>query len=168
DAAPPPPASTTATGTDPLGGARTAQPPGTVALTDLRPVRDDPDGNLWTSGEEHLAGVPRGRALAATGAWCGTTRLEFALDGEYARFSALTGISDRSAETRPLRFYVLTDGHRAVDLPEVGRAPQPVDVPVAGVTRLVIGVQPPAGDTSTCPGPERVGVFADPLLTRAG
>ncbi|MEV0679709.1 NPCBM/NEW2 domain-containing protein [Actinosynnema sp. NPDC050436] len=164
-----PGSSATTAGTIGTAQATPPPPPGAVSLVDLGPVRGDPARNLWTSGPTRLAGVPHDKAVAATGAWCGSNQVEYALDGRFARFQALVGIADESAETKPLHFFALADGNRVVDFPVVqSRTPRAVDVPVAGVTRLVIGVQPPAGDPSNCPGPERVGVWADPLLVPAG
>ncbi|MCE6994628.1 hypothetical protein LZG04_07365 [Saccharothrix sp. S26] len=73
------------------------------------------------------------------------------MDGEYARFTARVAIADDS----------LID-QRAAELPNTGPTPHPVGVPVTGVRRLAIGVEPPTGDPSRCPGPERVAVRADP------
>ncbi|MBB5959304.1 hypothetical protein FHS29_005924 [Saccharothrix tamanrassetensis] len=165
----PSPSSGPATTTDAIGTARSVPPtpPNATSLTTLRPVKNEASENLWTTGTMRLKGVTHDQAIAATGAWCGSTEVEFALDGKYDRFSALIGIADESAETKPLDFYVLTDGHRVGDFPAVGKVPQLATVPVAGALRLTIGVEPPDGDASTCPGPERVGMWADPLLTPA-
>ncbi|RKT56569.1 NPCBM/NEW2 domain-containing protein [Saccharothrix australiensis] len=168
-AGPTPAATTTsAPGTPRSTPAGPSSRPNTISLTDLRPVRNDATENLWTTGPMRLRNVSHDHALAATGAWCGSVRVEFALDGKYDRFSAVIGISDESAETKPLDFFVLADGRPAADFPATGRTPRLVEVPVAGVTRLVLGLEPPDGDVSSCPGPERVGGWADPLLTPAG
>ncbi|MEU4805951.1 NPCBM/NEW2 domain-containing protein [Actinosynnema sp. NPDC023587] len=158
----------TTTAVDPVGSTKSASPVsrGAVSLTTLGPVENDPAENLWTPGPVRFRGVPHDHAISATGAWCGSNQIEYPLDGRFARFTAFVGVVDESAETKPLDFYALTDGNRVVDLAAVSdKAPQLVDIPVTGVKRLVIGVKPPAGDPSNCPGPERVGAWADPLLT---
>ncbi|MEU6152626.1 NPCBM/NEW2 domain-containing protein [Actinosynnema sp. NPDC047251] len=158
---------TPTTAADTIGSAKSIPntAPGAISLVDVGPVRNDPAENLWTTGPVRLKGVPHDQAIAATGAWCGSNQIEYPLDGRFDRFTAFVGISDESAETKPLDFFALTDGNRVVDLAAVSnKAPQLVEIAVTGVARLVIGVKPPAGDPSNCPGPERVGVWADPLL----
>ncbi len=161
------PAATT-TGTVGTALSAASAPSNAISLADLTPIKNGLAQNLWTTDPVRLNGIPHDRAVAATGAWCGSTQIEYALDGKFTRFTATVGIADQSAETKPLDFYVLTDGIPAAELRAVGgKSPKPVDVPVTGAARLVIGVKPPAGDPSTCPGPERVGAWAGPLLTPA-
>ncbi|WP_433263008.1 NPCBM/NEW2 domain-containing protein [Actinosynnema sp. CS-041913] len=168
NAASTPPPSTTSTPSETIGTAQSVPltPPNAVSLADLKPIENEANENLWTTGATRLQGVPHDKAIAVTGAWCGATQVEFALNARFERFTAFIGIADDSAETKPLDFYVLADGNPA-DFPAVGKTSRMVDIPVAGAQRLTIGVRPPTGDASKCPGPERVGVWADPLLTPA-
>ncbi|MFI9814626.1 NPCBM/NEW2 domain-containing protein [Saccharothrix variisporea] len=142
--------------------------PGTTWLSDRQPVDDPPDGGsdrgAWTSGSANVRGQTRAKAWRATGAWCGKAQLAFTLDGQFTRLTAQVAIAGDSPDTRPLDFYVITDGTRSVEFQHVGKAPQPVDVALAGVHTLAIGVEPPDGDSTRCPGPERVAVWVEARL----
>ncbi|MFD1150085.1 NPCBM/NEW2 domain-containing protein [Saccharothrix hoggarensis] len=146
--------------------------PGATWLADLAPVDSSSIDDMyvespWTAAAARVRGVTYGKAVSATGAWCSSAQLVFALDGKYDKFSAHVGIAEDSLETKGLDFYVLADDKRVAEIPDVGLTPQPVDISVAGASRLAIGVEPTASDLSDCPGPERVGVWADPSLTAA-
>jgi hypothetical protein len=146
--------------------------PNATWLADLPPIDSSSIDDTyvespWTVSSAQVRKVTHPKSISATGAWCTSARLTFALDGKYDRFTAQVAIADNSLETRELDFYVLVDEQRA-EIPNVGPTPQPVDIAVAGASRLTIGVEPPAADVSDCPGPERVGVWADPSLTAAG
>ena len=146
--------------------------PGVTWLADLPPVDsssidDQYVESPWSATAAKVRKVTYTKSVSATGAWCSAARLTFALDGEYDRFTAQVAIADDSLMTKGLDFYVLVDDHRAAELPNTSTTPLPVDVPVTGARRLTIGVEPPANDLSDCPGPERVGVWADPSLTTA-
>lgn len=88
------------------------------------------------------------------------------LGGQYARFNALVGMADDSPETTPLNFYVLADDKVVKRIDEVGiAAPQEVDLPMTGVSRLAIGIEAP-DKFGHCPGRDRFGVWIDPFLSR--
>lgn len=143
--------------------------PGVTWLADLAPVDsssidDHYVESPWTATAAKVRDTTYTKSVSATGAWCSTARLTFALDGKYHRFTAQVAIAANSLMTKELDFYVLVDDRRTAELPNTGTTPQPVDVPVTGAQRLTIGVEPPADDPSDCPGPERVAVWADPAL----
>ncbi|MEU4744453.1 NPCBM/NEW2 domain-containing protein [Actinosynnema sp. NPDC023658] len=147
--------------------------PGATWLADLAPVDSSSIDDMyvespWTASAAKVGKTTYTKAISADGAWCSSAQLTFALDGKYERFSAQVAIAGDSLETKPLDFYVLTDDQRVAEVQNVGTAPKAVDVPLAGKSRLTIGVEPPTADPSDCPGPERVGVWADPTLTAAG
>ncbi|MGM1061235.1 NPCBM/NEW2 domain-containing protein [Saccharothrix sp. Mg75] len=152
---------------DPVAG------PGTTWLADLTPVGSTSIDEAyaespWKVATARVSGVEHRKSISATGAWCSSAQLEFAIGGEYERLTARVAISDDSPVTKALDFYVLADGRRVGEVPDVGMTPQRVDVVVTGASRLTIGVEPTAADGGGCPGPERIGVWADPSLTRAG
>jgi hypothetical protein len=165
----PPQAETTTSATpESVAAAR----PGTVWLADLPPVDSSSIDDMyvespWTAGPAKAREVTYTKSVSATGAWCSSARLTFALDGGYDRFTAQVAIADDSLVTKELDFYVLVDDRRVAEIANTGTTPQPVDLPVTGARLLSIGVEPPAEDPSDCPGPERVGVWADPALTPA-
>ncbi|MEU4769195.1 NPCBM/NEW2 domain-containing protein [Actinosynnema sp. NPDC023794] len=165
-----PQAKTSPTTTESVAAAR----PGTVWLSDLPPVDSSSIDDMyvespWTVAPAKVRKVTYPKSVSATGAWCSAAQLTFALDGKYDRFTAQVAIADDSLATKELDFYVLVDGHRPAELANTGPTPQPVDLPVTGARLLTIGVEPSAEeDPSDCPGPERVGVWADPALTPAG
>lgn len=130
-------------------------------------VDDRYDKSPWTSGAANLRGNTRYKAWSATGAWCGTAQLQFALDGRFGRLTAQVGIAANSEVTKPLDFFLLVDGNRVAEYQTVGGAPQPVDVSIAGARTLTIGVEPPEGDSTRCPGPERIAVWAEARLIPA-
>ncbi|WP_367137344.1 NPCBM/NEW2 domain-containing protein [Saccharothrix sp. HUAS TT1] len=144
--------------------------PGATWLADLAPVDSSSIDDMyvespWTAAPATVREVTYTKAVSATGAWCRSAQLTFALDGGYERFSARVAIADNSLETKGLDFYVVVDDRRVVEIANAITEPQPVDVPVVGARLLTIGVEPPADDLSDCPGPERVGVWADPSFT---
>ncbi|PSL53156.1 NPCBM/NEW2 domain-containing protein [Saccharothrix carnea] len=144
--------------------------PGVTYLADLPPVDSSSIDDMyvespWTAASAKVRKVQYTKSVSATGAWCSSARLTFALDGKYARFTAQVAIADNSLATKELDFYVLVDDQRVAEVPNTGTTPQPVDVPVAGARLLTIGVEPPPEEPSGCPGPERVGVWTDPALT---
>jgi hypothetical protein len=152
---------------DPVAG------PGSIWLADLPPVGtssldDSYVGGPWTTTSARVGENNYPKAVSATGAWCSRAQVTFALDGKFERFTAKVAIARNSLETKGLDFYVLADDQRVAEIPNVGLAPWPVDLVVTGARLLTIGVEPPAGDRSDCPGPERVGVWANPVLTVAG
>jgi hypothetical protein len=158
------------TTTSPTGGSVVPLRSGVTWLADLTPVDsssidDQYVESPWTAAAAPVRGLTHTKSISATGAWCTAAQLTFALDGKYARFTAQVAIADNSLMTKELDFYVLVDDQRATELPNTGPTPHPVDVPVTGAQRLTIGVEPPSGDPSRCPGPERVAVWADPALT---
>ncbi|MCC8244171.1 NPCBM/NEW2 domain-containing protein [Saccharothrix luteola] len=162
------PQATTST-TESVAAAR----PGTIWLSDLPPVDSSSIDDMyvespWTAAPAKVRKVTYPKSVSATGAWCSSAQLTFALDGKYDRFTAQVAIADDSLATKELDFYVLVDDHRAAEIANTGPTPQPVDLPVTGARLLTIGVEPLAEDPSDCPGPERVGVWADPTLTPAG
>ena len=140
-------------------------------LADLPPVDSSSIDDTyvespWTAAAAKVRKATYSKSVSATGAWCSAAQLTFALDGKYDRFTAQVAIADDSLERKELDFYVLVDDRRVAEVPNTGTTtPQPVDVPVAGARLLTIGVEPPEADASGCPGPERVGVWADPALT---
>ncbi|MFE2756421.1 NPCBM/NEW2 domain-containing protein [Actinosynnema sp. NPDC059335] len=143
--------------------------PGVTWLADLAPVDsssidDQYVESPWTATAADVRDTTYTKSLSATGAWCSTARLTFALDGKYHHFTAQVAIAADSLMTKELDFYVLVDDRRTAEFPNTGPTPQPVDVPVTGAQRLTIGVEPPADDPGACPGPERVAVWADPAL----
>ena len=145
---------------------------GVTWLADLAPVDsssidDSYVGSPWTATGASVAKVTYSKSVSATGAWCSAAQLTFALDGKFDRFTAQVAIADKSLMTKGLDFYVVLDDRRAAEFPNTGTTPQPVDLPVTGARLLTIGLEPPADDASGCPGPERVGVWADPALTPA-
>lgn len=146
--------------------------PGVTYLADLPPVDSSSiDATYvespWTAGPAKVRKAQYSKSVSATGAWCSSARLTFALDGKYDRFTAQVAIADNSLATKELDFYVLVDDQRIAEVPNTGTTPQPVDVPVTGARLLAIGVEPPPEEANGCPGPERVGVWADPTLTPA-
>ncbi|WP_309117399.1 NPCBM/NEW2 domain-containing protein [Saccharothrix sp.] len=126
------------------------------------------DKGPWTSGPANIRGNTRDKAWSATGAWCGTAQLGFTLDGQFGRITAQVAIAGNSAVTKPLDFFILADGNRIAEYQTVGKAPQPVDVSIAGAKSITIGVEPPDGDGTRCPGPERIAVWAEARLIPAG
>lgn len=144
--------------------------PGTVWLSDLPPVDSSSIDDMyvespWTAAPAKVRKVTYTKSVSATGAWCASAQLTFALDGKYDRFTAQVAIADDSLATKELDFYVVVDGHRATEIANTGPTPHPVDLPVTGARLLTLGVEPSAEeDPSDCPGPERVGVWADPAL----
>lgn len=172
-------ASTTTTTADlPVGAPSTevqptAAPPNATWLADLTPVASSSIDNTyvaspWTIAAARVRGAVHGKAISATGAWCSSAQLIFALDGKYDRFSARVAIADNSLDTKELDFYVLADDKRVAEIPNTGTTARTVDVSVAGAVRLAIGVERTSADPSPCPGPQRVGVWVDPSLTAAG
>lgn len=146
--------------------------PGAVWLSDLPPVDSTSIDDMyvespWTAAPAKVRKVTHTKSVSATGAWCSSAQLTFALDGKFDRFTAQVAIADDSLSTKGLDFFVLVDGQRVSEAANTGSAPQPVDLPVTGARLLTIGVEPLAEDRSDCPGPERVGVWADPALTPA-
>ncbi|MEV1120360.1 NPCBM/NEW2 domain-containing protein [Actinosynnema sp. NPDC049800] len=159
----------TSTTTESVAAAR----PGAVWLSDLPPVDSSSIDDMyvespWTAAPAKVRKVTYTKSVSATGAWCSSAQLTFALDGKYDRFTAQVAIADDSLATKELDFYVLLDDHRATELANTGPTPQPVDLPVTGARLLTIGVESTADRPDDCPGPERVGVWADPALTPAG
>lgn len=147
--------------------------PGVTWLADLPPVDSSSIDDAyvespWTAAAAKVRGVTYPESVSATGAWCSSAQLTFALDARFTRFTAQVAIADDSLETKPLDFYIVIDGQRVGEVANAGTEPHPVDLPVTGAARLTIGVEPPDSDTGRCPGPERVGVWADPALTEAG
>lgn len=147
--------------------------PGTTWLADLPPVDstsidDTYVESPWTVASARVRKTTYTRSISATGAWCSRAQVTFAVDGKYERLTAQVAIADDSLETKELDFYVLADDQRVGDIANVGPTPQPVDIPLTGVRLLTIGVEPTSTDLSDCPGPERVGVWADPSLTALG
>lgn len=142
--------------------------PGTTWLSDLDPVSAPPntesDRGPWTSGRANVRGNMREKAWKVTGAWCGKAQLGFTLNGGFTRLTAQVAIAGDSPDTRPLDFYLIADGTRSVEFQHVGKAPQPVDVALTGVQVLAIGVEPPDGDATRCPGPERIAVWVEARL----
>ncbi|QQQ74692.1 NPCBM/NEW2 domain-containing protein [Saccharothrix sp. 6-C] len=146
--------------------------PGAVWLADLPPVDSSSIDDMyvespWTAAPAKVRGVTYSKSVSATGAWCSAAQLTFALNGEYDRFTAQVAIADDSLMTKELDFYVLVDDRRVTEVPDTGPTPRPVDLAVTGARLLTIGIEPPSADRSDCPGPERVGVWADPALTPA-
>ena len=146
--------------------------PGTVWPADLPQVDSSSIDDMyvespWTAAPAKVRKVTYPKSVSATGAWCSAARLTFALDGKYDRFTAQVAIADDSLSKKALDFYVVIDDRRVTEVADTGATPQPVDLPVTGARLLTIGVEPPAEDRSGCPGPERVGVWADPALTPA-
>ncbi|MEU4447353.1 NPCBM/NEW2 domain-containing protein [Actinosynnema sp. NPDC050801] len=162
---------TTAATTTATAESVAAARPGTTWLSDLPPVDSSSIDDMyvespWTAAAAKVREVTYTKSISATGAWCASARLTFAVDAKFDRFTAQVAIADDSLETKELDFYVLVDDQRVVEV-AAGTTPQPVDVPLTGARLLTIGVEPPAADLSGCPGPERVGVWADPALTPA-
>lgn len=146
--------------------------PGATYLADLPPVDSSSIDDMyvespWTAASAKVRKVHYTKSVSATGAWCSSARLTFALDGKYDRFTAQVAIADNSLATKELDFYVLVDDQRVTEIPNTGTTPQPVDIPLTGARLLTIGVEPPPEDPGDCPGPERVGVWTDPSLTPA-
>jgi hypothetical protein len=159
--------------TDPTPERLAPAQPGVTWLADLPPVDSSSIDDAyvespWTAAAAKVREVTYPKSVSATGAWCSSAQLTFALDGKYTRFTAQVAIADDSLETKTLDFYVVIDGQRVSEVADAGTTPHPVDLPVTGALRLTIGVEPPEPDTGRCPGPERVGVWADPALTPAG
>ncbi|MEJ2854002.1 MULTISPECIES: NPCBM/NEW2 domain-containing protein [unclassified Saccharothrix] len=143
--------------------------PGTTWLSDREPTAGttpdtENDRGPWTSGRANVRGNMREKAWRVSGAWCGKAQLAFTLDRQFTRLTAQVAIAGDSPDTRPLDFYVMTDGTRSVEFQHVGKAPQPVDIALTGVQSLAIGVEPPDGDATRCPGPERVAVWVEARL----
>ena len=140
--------------------------PETAWLVDQQPVVENSKG--WTTKPVQVKGATYTKALAVRSVWCDSIQLDYALGGQYARFKALVGMADDSPEITPLNFYVLADGKVVKKISEVGiAAPQEVDLPMTGVSRLAIGIEKLDREYSpTCPGAERVGVWIDPSLSR--
>lgn len=157
---------TTTTAVSPTATSLTPPPaaaPDVTWLADLQPVVSNED---WTIKPVQVKGVTYNRALSVEGKWCDSTQVDYVLGGQYSQLKAMVGMVDNSPETRPLTFYVLADGKPIKKISEVGIAnPQPVELSVAGVSRLAIGIESLAGD-GDCPGPDRVGVWIDPSLTK--
>ncbi|NUT52261.1 MAG: hypothetical protein HOV94_33950 [Saccharothrix sp.] len=156
--------------TSPSESTAPAARPGATWLADLAPVDSSSIDDMyvespWTAGAAKVRKVTYTKSVSATGAWCSTARITFALDGKHERFTAQVAIADGSLETKGLDFFVVADDRRIAEVPNAGTTPQPVDVAVAGARLLTLGVEPPDGDVNDCPGPERVGVWADPFLT---
>ena len=142
--------------------------PGTTWLVDLQSVAKD-SNKKWTTKVVQVKSITYSKALISSGSWCSPIELDFVISGKYSRFTAMVGIADDSEETGPLNFFVLADQARVKAITEVGlAAPQAIDIPVAGVTRLTIGIESPPRSSTSCPGPEVVGVWIDPALTSAG
>ncbi|MEV8443668.1 NPCBM/NEW2 domain-containing protein [Actinosynnema sp. NPDC051121] len=159
--------------TDPTPESFAPAQPGVTWLADLPPVDSSSIDDAyvespWTAAAAKVRNVTYPKSVSATGAWCSSAQLTFALDGKYTRFTARVAIADDSLETKPLDFYIVIDGQRVSEVANAGTEPHPVDLPVTGAARLTIGVEPPDADTARCPGPERVGVWADPALSPAG
>ncbi|OKI32554.1 hypothetical protein A6A25_25880 [Saccharothrix sp. CB00851] len=143
--------------------------PGVTYLADLPPVDSSSIDDMyvespWTAATAKVRKVQYTKSVSATGAWCSSARLTFALDAKYDRFTAQVAIADNSLATKELDFYVLLDDQRIAEVPNTGTTPQPVDIPVTGARLLTIGVEPPPEDPGDCPGPERVAVWTDPSL----
>lgn len=138
--------------------------PETTWLVDLQPVVKNSEG--WTTKPVQVKGTTYTKALAVRTVWCDSIQLDYVLGGQYARFKALVGMADDSPKTTPLNFYVLADDKVIKKISEVGiAAPQEVDLPLTGVSRLAIGIEK-LDHGSQCPGAERVGVWVDPFLSR--
>ncbi|MDU0288100.1 NPCBM/NEW2 domain-containing protein [Saccharothrix longispora] len=168
-----PPAAGPVTASSSDAGPAPVAGPGATWLADLKPVGSTSIDEAyaespWQVAAARVSGVEHRKSISATGAWCSSAQLEFAVDGEYERLTARVAIADDSQLTKALDFYVLADGRRVGEVPDVGMTPQRVDVVVAGASRLTIGVEPTAADGGGCPGPERVGVWVDPSLAKAG
>jgi hypothetical protein len=164
-----PPVETPAT-TSPTAESVAEPRPGAVWLADLPPVDSSSIDDMyvespWTAAPAKVRKVQYAKSVSATGAWCSSARLTFALDGKYDRFTAQVAIADNSLATKALDFYVLVDDQRVAEVPNTGTTPQPVDVPITGARLLTIGIEPPPEEPSGCPGPERMGVWTDPTLT---
>lgn len=172
-ATPPTTSAQVAPTTDPTPESFAPAQPGVTWLADLPPVDSSSIDDAyvespWTAAAAKVRDVTYPKSVSATGAWCSSAQLTFALDGKYTRFTARVAIADDSLETKPLDFYLMIDGRRVGEIAGAGTDPHPVDLPVTGAARLTIGVEPPEADAGRCPGPERVGVWADPALTPAG
>ncbi|GAA3462294.1 hypothetical protein ACFFSW_05555 [Saccharothrix longispora] len=110
--------------------------PGAIRLADLEPVGSTSVDEAyaespWQVAAARVSGVEHRESISASGAWCSSARLEFAVEGEYERLTARVAIADDSQLTKALDFHVPADG-------------------------------------GGCPGPERVGVWVGPSLTKAG
>ncbi|XVV01724.1 NPCBM/NEW2 domain-containing protein [Actinosynnema sp. CA-248983] len=143
--------------------------PNAFWLADRKPtgstsVDDHYNAGPWTSGPANIRGNTRDKAWSATGAWCGTAQLHFTVDNQFGRITAQVAIAGNSAVTKPLDFFILADGNRVAEYQTVGKAPQPVDVSIAGAQTITIGTEPPDGDVTRCPGPERIAVWAEARL----
>jgi NPCBM/NEW2 domain len=138
--------------------------PAVTWLTDLQPRVGSVEH--WMTKPVQVKGVTYNRAVSAAGSWCFGSDAVYELSGQYRRFKAMVSLADNSPGTRPLNFYVLADGITVAKITDVGVAsPQPVELSVAGVDLLSIRMEPSPNDYSSCPGPDRIGVWIDPSLT---
>lgn len=137
-------------------------------LADLQPIASDgPDTQAWTVKAVQVNKKIYNRSLVVDGEWCNQTKRDYVLGGEYRRFRTMVGMTDDSPEPTPLRFHIFADGKTVKSIREAGTAgPQEVDVSVEGVNRLTLAIFPLEDEDLSCPGPERIGVWIDPTLSR--
>jgi hypothetical protein len=113
----------------------------------------------WSTKPVQVKGVVYNKALSSTPCYS-TSRLDYVLGVRFSRFQAMVGIADDSPSTTPLDFSVFADEKRVKVVESVGvGAPQTVDIPVAGVSRLSIRIEL----SGYCP--RTVGVWIDPQVT---
>ncbi len=92
----------------------------------------------------------------------GAGRLCVELDGRAQRLRARVGITDDSKETGPVWFEVFGDDRRLATTPliELGQAAVEIDVPLAGVRRLIL--------VMVCDGVTPLGAWVEPTIEYAG
>ncbi|HEU5157433.1 MAG TPA: protein kinase [Streptosporangiaceae bacterium] len=142
--------------------------PTTQYLADLEPIGgDDVDisDNPWSTSPVQVKSTTYSKSLSATGEWCDSIQVDYVISAKYSRFHAKVGMAIDSRHTNSLNFFVLADEKRVKTISGVGiNNPQTIDISVAGVSRLALGIKASDPELSACPGPEQVGVWIDPRL----
>jgi hypothetical protein len=145
-----PPASAAATVTVTASPAPTSGP--SLSATDaakanpqwLAEVSPLTEVGLWKSGQGKIRGETYTRSLVVATEWgddAGTSRRDYALDGQYTRLTGKVGIADGGHSTEEANFQVLVDGSVAFEKQiKVGESPAEINlkIPAAKDLRLQV------------------------------